>query len=353
MNRTILILLCSGLLGSMGCKKAEESPRNPTTKTSDCTTRQGISDARTPADTKSPGAGGDVILKGPASSTVPEPGIASKRQSAPLDGKGRQSPSHPGQGWTKYGRRYALIVMGPAGNERLYRLYWNTCFGQYRELVDHFGFSEQNIRFLSNGEEARRHKEQVHGEATTKNAKQAYEWAASVCGPEDLLYVYWISHGDASAFNLDRGVPHGTLASWMKPIGAKVIVGVYQPCNSGAVIDEISGTRVITLTSTDPNQVNNFPWAENIRLGLLGSPEYMDRSHQMRRCSIPADADQDGVVTLLEAYTRAAKVHNRERPLLDDNGDGEGGNLADPQWNPKNAGQDGHASARYSLFGWR
>ena len=353
MNRTIVILLCSGLLGSIGCKKAEESPGKSTTKPSDCTTRQGISDARAPADTKPQGTGGDVILKTAASSTAPEPGIASRRQLAPLDVKGGQSTSHPAREWTKYSHRYALIIMGPAGNKRLYGLYWNTCFGQYRELVNHFRFSEQNICFLSYGQEARRHKKQVHGEATTKNVKKAYEWAASVCRPKDLLYVYWISHGDASSFNLDRGVPHGTLASWMKPIGAKVIVGVYQPCNSGAVIDEISGPRVITLTSTDPNQANNFPWAENIRFGLLGSSEYMDRSHQMRRCSIPADADQDGVVTLLEAYTRAAKVYNRERPLLDDNGDGKGGNLADPKWNPKSAGQDGHASARYSLFGWR
>ncbi len=264
-----------------------------------------------------------------------------------------QAPIRPEREWTEYGDRYALIIMGPAGNEWLYRLYWNTCFGQYKELVDHFGFSERNIRFLSYGREMRRHKECVHGEATIQNVKKAYEWAASACRPMDLLYVYWISHGDAGAFHLDRGVPHGALASWMKPIRAKVIVGVYQPCNSGAVIDEISGPRVITLTSTDPKQRNNFPWAENIRFGLLGSSEYMDGSHQMRRCSIPADADKDGVVTLLEAYTRAARVYNRERPLLDDNGDGKGGNLADLKWNPKSAGQDGHASARYSLFGWR
>lgn len=265
-----------------------------------------------------------------------------------------KNPSSPPEGaWKDYGHRYALIIMGPAGNDRLYALYWETCSSQYRELLGPSNFLNQNVRFLSYGQGARNHGAWIHGEPTVKNVKAAYAWAASRCTDKDLLYIYWISHGDRSEFQLDKKLPHKTLASWMKPIKAKVIIGVYQPCHSGAVIDDISGPNVITLTSTDSTQFNNYPWAENVRFALLNDPVYMNKSHETRPCSFQADTDGDGVVNLLEAYVRAAKVYNKERPLLDDNGDGRGSNMADREWDPSRPGLDGYKSSRYSLAGWR
>ncbi|MDE0820543.1 MAG: hypothetical protein OSA95_05455 [Opitutales bacterium] len=255
--------------------------------------------------------------------------------------------------WKDYDNRYALIIMGPAGGDRLYQLYWNTCASQYKELVGPAKFSKENIRFLSYGKSSEKHKEWIHGLSTLQNVKTAYDWAASKCTDKDLLHVYWISHGVPEEFILDQKLPHKTLASWMKKIKAKVIIGVYQPCHSGAVVDEISGPNVITLTSTDAKHLNNFPWAENVQYALSNSSDYMNGDHQTRPFSSQADTDGDGVVDFLEAYLRASKVYNKERPLLDDNGDGKGSNLGDNKWRPSKPGLDGHKSSRFSLTGWR
>jgi hypothetical protein len=261
--------------------------------------------------------------------------------------------SLPKTEWKDYGNRYALIVMGPAGGDRLYQLYWNTCASQYKELMGPAKFSKENIRFLSYGKSAQKHKEWIHDTTSLKSVKAAYDWAASKCTDKDLLHVYWISHGLPGEFILDKKLPHKTLAAWMKKIKAKVIIGVYQPCHSGSVVDEISGPNVITLTSTDAKQLNNFPWAENVQYALSNSSNYMNGHHQDRPFPIKADTDGDGVVNFLEAYVRAAKVYDKERPLLDDNGDGKGSNLGGQKWSPSKPGLDGHKSSRYSLTGWR
>ena len=61
--------------------------------------------------------------------------------------------------------------------------------------------------------------------------------------PKDLLYVYWISHGDVSAFNLDWGVPHGTLASWMEPIGATSAAAVGRSLHHWKFLDGVAGAK--------------------------------------------------------------------------------------------------------------
>ena len=63
-----------------------------------------------------------------------------------------ENPKSPPKGeWKDYGNRYALIIMGPAGGDRLYQLYRNACASQYKELVGPAKFSKENIRFLSYG----------------------------------------------------------------------------------------------------------------------------------------------------------------------------------------------------------
>lgn len=107
---------------------------------------------------------------------------------------------------------------------------------------------------------------------------------------EDLLYVYWISHGTSSYFTTaGNSVRHSTLASWMEGIKAKQIIGVYQPCLSGAVVDDISGENIITVTSTDPTTINNWCWGENIAFALAGPPycdQWMSPGHVVMSINI-------------------------------------------------------------------
>jgi len=258
--------------------------------------------------------------------------------------------------WQPYGNRYAIIVMGDGSNSD--KSYWPACTSMYRYLLE-IGFIRENIRFLAPSRYARGHPDIVSGEASETRIEQAYQWARSTCTQADLLYVYWISHGASSYFTTARNpVRHSTLASWMKGIKARQIIGVYEPCYSGAVVDDISGENIITLTSTDPNTVNVWPWAENIAFALAG-PRHCDRwinpnhNYNLEPARYYVDQDGDGKVSVTEAYIWVAKHGYAEGSMLDDNGDGVGGQWMTDTFDPYDPDRDGYIGNHYSLIGWK
>ncbi|MHC4595247.1 MAG: hypothetical protein ACYS19_09925, partial [Planctomycetota bacterium] len=245
--------------------------------------------------------------------------------------------------WQPYGNRYAIIVMGDGRLSD--QAHWPACTSMYRYLLE-IGFIRENIRFLAPSRYARGRPDIVSGEASETKIEQAYRWARSTCTQADLLYVYWISHGVSSQFMTARNpVGHSTLASWIKGIKARQIVGVYQPCFSGAVVDDISGENIITLTSTDPNTLNSWPWAENLAFALAG-PRHCDRwinpnhNWNLDPARYYADQDGDGQVSVTEAYVWVAKHGYVEGSMLDDNGDGVGGQWMTDTFDPYDPDKD-------------
>jgi hypothetical protein len=266
---------------------------------------------------------------------------------------GRQK-SLPDTGWRCYGSRYAIIVMSDGRNSDKY--FWpvtNSMYGYLRQM----GFRKGDIRFLAPRKYVTGYPKTVFAEASKTNIEKAYRWAKSVCARDDLLYIFWISHGHSSTFTTaGNPVKHSTLASWMKGINAKQIIGVYQPCLSGSVIDDISGENVITTTSTDPKTNNNWPWAENMAFALAGPPhcdQWMNTDHELEPAKYPADRDCDGQVSLAEAYIWVAKHRYTEGSMFDDNGDGIGGQWSEDTFDPNEPDKDGYIGAHYSLQGWK
>jgi hypothetical protein len=256
--------------------------------------------------------------------------------------------------WQPYGSRYAIIVMSDGRYSDEY--YWPATKSVYSYLLE-IGFSRENIRFLAPSRYATGHPDIVSGEASETRIEQAYQWARSVCTQEDLLYVHWISHGTSSYFTTaGNPVRHSTLASWMKGIKAKQIIGVYLPCQSGAVVDDISGEDIITVTSTDPTTINEWPWAENMAIALAGPPhcdQWMNPKHKLEPARYDADQDGDGQVSVTEAYIWVAKHRYTEGSMLDDNGDGVGGQWMTDTFDPYNPDKDGYIGNHYSLMGWK
>lgn len=258
--------------------------------------------------------------------------------------------------WQPYGNRYAIIVMGDGRLSD--QSHWPCCTSMYRYLLE-IGFIRENIRFLAPSRYARGHPDIVSGEASETKIEQAYQWARSTCTQADLLYVYWVSHGVSSQFMTARNpVKHATLASWIKGIKAKQIIGVYIPCFSGAVVDDISGENIITLTSTDPNTVGDWPWAENLAFALAGPPHcdrWINPNHNwnLDPARYYADQDGDGQVSVTEAYIWVAKHGYTEGSMLDDNGDGVGGQWMTDTFDPYDPDKDGYIGNHYSLIGWK
>ena len=290
--------------------------------------------------------------------------VISQPQAGAIEGKnGKQDqraalaaqPAVAAADWQPYGNRYAIIVTGEG---TLSDQHWSGCTTMYRNLLE-IGFIRENIRFLGPSRYARSHPDIVSGEASPTRIEQAFQWARSTCTQADLLYIYWIGHGGSSQFaTAGNPVRHSTLASWIKGIKAKQIIGVYQPCFSGAVVDDISGENIITLTSTDPKTANSGPWAGNIRFALLG-PRYCDRwKNQNQNWNLVptryyVDQDGDGQVSVTEAYIWVAKHEYVEGSMLDDNGDGVGGQWMTETFDPYDPDKDGYIGNHYSLIGWK
>ncbi|MCK4340697.1 MAG: hypothetical protein KAY37_03100 [Phycisphaerae bacterium] len=250
-----------------------------------------------------------------------------------------------GGAWQNYGQRYAIIVMGgnvPHGSQH-YQWYWGDTYGMYTEL-ESYGFTAENVHFLSYGPEADAHPEAVDGISTTANIQAAYQWVQQVCTADDLLYIYWVDHGSTTSFQTNDGnITHAALGTLMQPIVAKQILGAYNPCYSGAVIDDISRPGVITTTSQDAAHPNSWGWAGKWRHALRGgTPED------------PTDTNEDGYISMTEAYLWICPKSQAggEHPMYDDNGDGVGHECTDAGFDPDDPTKDGYVGKSYSLDGW-
>jgi hypothetical protein len=219
------------------------------------------------------------------------------------------------------------------------------------------GFSKDHIRFLTPQKYVANYPDIVSGEASKTKIEEAYKWARSVCTNRDLLYIFWISHGTSSDFTTaGNSVKHSTLSSWMEGIEAKQIIGIYQPCLSGAVIDDISGKNIITTTSTNTTVGNDWPWAENVAFAVAGPPycdQWMNENHELEPAEYSADQDGDGQVSMAEAYIWVAKHRYTEGSMFDDNGDGVGGQWNKDTFDPNDPCKDGYIGNHYSLKGWK
>ncbi|MBK9138315.1 MAG: hypothetical protein IPM17_06055 [Verrucomicrobia bacterium] len=140
----------------------------------------------------------------------------------------------------------------------------------------------------------------------------------------DPLWLVLIGHGTydgrEARFNL-RGpdVSATDLAEWLKPVRRPLIV-INTASASAPFLNQLSGTNRMVVTATRSGSEQNFA-----RFG----------SYFARALADPAgDLDQDGQVSLLEAFLSASagvrefyQTEGRlatEHALLDDNGDGRG-----------------------------
>lgn len=258
------------------------------------------------------------------------------------------SQAEPQGRWVSYGNRYAVIVMGGPAEGQLERWYWEDTSGMYK-LLKGLGFTDDNIYFLSWGQYAS--SQSIVDRPTTKeNVKWAFEQVRAKSTANDLVYIFWVDHGDQQGFNLppsgkSTGITHAELNDCIKNINAKIIIASFNPCYSGAVIDDISRKGVIVITSVNANQTNSFGWAGEWRNALSGGTS-----------GNRTDKNGDGFISMTEAYewvaVKSQAYNPPEYPLFDDNGDKMGGSYRTSGYDPNDPKNDGYIGSKYSLTGW-
>ncbi len=246
--------------------------------------------------------------------------------------------------WVPYSQRYAVIVMGSWNNAQQYIWYWVNTFAMYNELKT-LGFTDENIYFLASGDSLAAHPGLVD---TTNSNRATVQWAfdevMSRSTKEDLLYIWWVDHGDTLGFPMpDDHLPYAEFACYLKNINAKAVIGAYHPCHSGAVLPHVSRPGMISVSSTNADEVNSWGWAETWRCALRGGAD-----------DDPTDRNDDGTISVVEAYEwSAVRAHEHdEHPQLDDTGDKLCHGLGADGYNPSDPAKDGYIGSKYALTGW-
>jgi len=243
-------------------------------------------------------------------------------------------------------KAFLLIVVGLAGDPEHGKTFhkWGTTLAEASERL---GVPKERLVYLVDapGEADAR----VSGRSTRDEITKALDGFAAQAGPDDVVFITLIGHGDfngrASKFNLPgpdmTASDFGTL---LRKLPTKQVVLVNTTSSSGPFVEELSapGRTIVTATRSGAETFTT----------LFGG-YFIDAL-----TSTAADADKNQRVSVLEAFTYAkaevTRAYEREgllateHALLDDDGDKEGS--ASPSAtgaDPKN--KDGKVAAVVSL----
>lgn len=218
------------------------------------------------------------------------------------------------------GQTYLLIVSGVSGEKRFADNFhaWSTALlaaGSKR-----FGIPAAQMIYLA--EDSTRDAQRIRGRSTKANIESTLAGMVAKARDGDRLVVVLFGHGSAQGpvprFNIPGpDVTAEDFARILSPASGTVVF-VNTASASGEFVKALTGKNRIVITATrSAREQNETYFPEHFVAALTGTA---------------GDADKDGRVSMLEAFTYARKEVERlfatdnriasEHPQLDDDGDG-------------------------------
>ncbi|HEX5436143.1 MAG TPA: hypothetical protein VFW98_03215 [Gemmatimonadaceae bacterium] len=218
---------------------------------------------------------------------------------------------------------YVLIIAGVGGAPEYTQEFYQEGMRMANAAHTKYGVPDSAIVFLA--ENPARDPQHIRGLSTRAGVQKAFAHIAATAKPGDLVFVLLIGHGSAqseqSRFNLPG--PDMTAADFarlLKPLRAQRVAFVNAASASADFVPALSAkNRAIITATSSVHERNETRFAAPFVDAYAGDG---------------ADADKDGRVSLLEAFTYARREVMRdyhagnelqtEHAMLDDNGDGKG-----------------------------
>ena len=209
--------------------------------------------------------------------------------------------------------KFAVIINGPGG-EAVYAKQFEEWTKQLSGvLAERFGFDSKNVRVLSDKT------------ATAEEVKQTFATLKSQLEANNVLFVFLIGHGSfdgkESKFNLvGPDLSASEYNVLLSSLPTRRVVVFNMSSASGEFIKSLAAKGRIVITATRNGQETNATRFAGFFISALSAAD--------------ADTDQDGHVSVLEAFVYAGRLTGdyykqagrlaTEHALLDDNGDGVG-----------------------------
>jgi len=214
--------------------------------------------------------------------------------------------------------KYAVIIDGASGEPAYAKQFQQWTATLQATLLGRFGFPKDRVKLLSEKPDANA------APATADEVRKLFASLRTTLNSDSVLFVFLIGHGSfdkEAKFNLVG--PDLSAADYSKmfsELPAQRIVIFNMASASGEFIKPLAAKGRVIVTATRSGQENNATRFTEYFLAALKAAD--------------ADADQDGRISVLEAfnyanrltaefYTRAGRLAT-EHALLEDNGDGVG-----------------------------
>lgn len=216
--------------------------------------------------------------------------------------------------------KFAVILSGASGDEEFAKRFAGWTAELRRALVERFGFDEARVTVLSESPEGGRALR-----ATAEDVRRAFQTLRASAGPDSTVFVFLIGHGTfdgrQAKFSLvGPDLPAAEYAELVGNLSSRRVVVFQMASASGEFIKPLSARGRVVVTATRSGQEQNATRFPEHFIAALASRD--------------ADADQNGRVSVLEAFDYASRLtaeqYKRagrlatEHALLDDSGDGVG-----------------------------
>jgi len=221
------------------------------------------------------------------------------------------------------GKRYAIIIGGPGGEEKFTGKYFSQTQRLFTILTDSLKYKRSNIVYLF--ESQAYDSLTIDGVSNAANIRMHVERLGKKMKSEDQFLFCLIGHGSYDGqwgkFNLvGPDLKDLDYAQLLQRLPARNIICVNTASASGSFIDQLSKKQRIVITATK-NGLQNFEtnFADFFIASLANEA---------------ADFNKDGRISIKESFQFARSSQDQwfseqkriraEHPLLDDNGDGKG-----------------------------
>ena len=246
--------------------------------------------------------------------------VTSLSVASPLFSQSNQSPATAFQSTANADRsKYAVIISGASGEPAYAKQFEQWTSSLRSALLNRFGFTEDRLKVLTEKPSGA-----AEASATAEEVKRVFTSLRTEVNADSVLFVFLIGHGSfdkEAKFNLvGRDFSAAEYNALLAALPAQRIVIFNMASASGEFIKPLAGKGRVVVTATRSGQETNATRFMEYFLAALKAAD--------------ADADQDGHISVLEAfnyanrltaefYTRAGRLAT-EHALLDDNGDGVG-----------------------------
>ena len=233
-------------------------------------------------------------------------------------------------------RTYAIILSGGMNHYANYERYWNDCSFIYQTLVNKYGVPKGNIYpIMSDGTDSYEDVNIIGGEfasqnldldgdglndielaATKANIAKTLSYLANKLQKDDHLFLYVIDHGGSDdlidsficLWGDDEVLHDYELAEMLTPlcnkfVNVSVVLG---QCYSGGFINDLTKVGCVVATASKSDQYSyscgDIPYDEFVyhwTCAVNGA------DHNQKLCNKSADIDNNGRVTMEEAFIYA------------------------------------------------